>query len=515
MKAIHNIALGEYSLESELSDAIALAYNARKNGYKAGDAVSEFARQGKLFETEEDATAADYTNATVLMLADVMNDSRVTRLKKVLSIYNQQAEQSAAGQTDLFAEGVKTKQEILDEVLLLLQHGTESEQQQSLDAAREQRKAAAEQGTGVQENGDTGEGGEGERGNEQSAGADVGGRQTDLGGSQPRQSGGENTEEVDENGRPFVKAADGSTVFGEIRESSGLQPAPIKLSEGYQDQDGKGYGLVHIEANHGEQIRNEGFETVEDFVSYVAQNYDEDNIRVGKRRENGNTTFLIQVTDEHDNTLFIELSQDGSYWNVNSAGVFRKGYSNKKETVAKTEPQQPNNTVSTDSSLSESEESGIAPSEPNGESTVSDGKNTENSETESEKQEKISESCFKEQRYKIFESNSQHQRDKYPGHTRCFKEQRYKIFESNSQQVVLTCLFGKGCFKEQRNKIFESNSQQRLLAGLIRRVVSKSKDTRFLKAIHNTLSVTYLYEQVVSKSKDTRFLKAIHNIMIL
>ena len=389
----NNIALGEYSLESELSEAIALAYNARKNGYKAGDAVSEFARQGKLFETEEDATAADYTNATVLMLADVMNDNRVTRLKKVLSIYNQQAEQSAAGQTDLFAEGVKTKQEILDEVLVLLQHGTESEQQQALDAAREQRKAAAEQGTGVQENGDTGEGDAGERGNEQSAGADVGGRQTDLGGSQPRQSGGENTEEVDENGRPFVKAADGSTVFGEIRESSGLQPAPIKLSEGYQDQDGKGYGLVHIEANHGEQIRNEGFETVEDFVSYVAQNYDEDNIRVGKRRENGNTTFLIQVTDEHDNTLFIELSQDGSYWNVNSAGVFRKGYSNKKETVAKTEPQQPNNTVSTDSSLSESEESGIAPSEPNGESTVSDGKNTENSETESEKQENISETA--------------------------------------------------------------------------------------------------------------------------
>ena len=66
-------------------------------------------------------TAADYTNATVLMLADVMNDNRVTRLKKVLSIYNQQAEQSAAGQTDLFAEGVKTKQDILDEVLVLLQ----------------------------------------------------------------------------------------------------------------------------------------------------------------------------------------------------------------------------------------------------------------------------------------------------------------------------------------------------------------------------------------------------------
>lgn len=75
---------------------------------------------------------------------------------------------------------------------------------------------------------------------------------------------------------------------------------------------------------------------MEDFVAFVAKNYDEDNIRVGKRRDNGNTTYLIQVQDEHDNTLFIEMSRDGSYWNVNSAGIFRKGYSNKKETVAKT-----------------------------------------------------------------------------------------------------------------------------------------------------------------------------------
>lgn len=162
----NNIALGEYSLESELSDAIALAYNARKNGYKAGDAVSEFARQGKLFETEEDATAADYTNATVLMLADLLNDNRVTRLKKAMAVYNKEAQQAAGGQSamafdeegNLVQGGVKTKQEILNEVLLLLQHGTESEQQQALDAAVEQRKAAAEQGTGVQENGDTGEG---------------------------------------------------------------------------------------------------------------------------------------------------------------------------------------------------------------------------------------------------------------------------------------------------------------------------------------------------------------------
>ena len=126
-------------------------------------------------------------------------------------------------------------------------------------------------------------------------------------------------------------------------------------------------------------------------MQYVAQNYDEDNIRVGKRRENGNTTYLIQVTDENDNTLFIEMSRDGSYWNVNSAGIFRKGYSNKKETVAKTEPQQPNNAVSTGSSLSASEEDGITQAEPNGEPTVSASKGKVNSSTAEAKGVKVAE----------------------------------------------------------------------------------------------------------------------------
>ena len=184
--------------------------------------------------------------------------------------------------------------------------------------------------------------------------------------------------EVDENGRPFVKASDGSTVFGEITEDTGLTPAPIKLSEGYQDGNGKGYGRAHIEANHGKQIKKAGFSSVEDFVSYVAKNYNRDNILVGKRRNNGQPTFLIQVSDQHDNTLFVELSGDESYWNVNSAGIFRKGYSNNKETVAKTEPQQPINAVSGDSSLSENEQSGISLSEPNGESTVSTNEDTTN-----------------------------------------------------------------------------------------------------------------------------------------
>lgn len=210
-------------------------------------------------------------------------------------------------------------------------------------------------------------------------GAGVEDDSTAAGGRGDIQPADERTEgEVDEHGKPFVVADDGTTTFGQITVDSGLTPAPIKLSEGFQDETtGKGYGLMHMEANHGEQIRQAGFSSVQEFVSFVAKNYDIDNIRVGKRREDGNGTFLIQVTDKHENTLFIELSKDGSYWGVNSGGVFRKGYSHKKETVAKTEPQQPNNAVSSDSSLPTDEHSGTSSIEPNGEPTVSDRKDTQ------------------------------------------------------------------------------------------------------------------------------------------
>ena len=131
--------------------------------------------------------------------------------------------------------------------------------------------------------------------------------------------------ELDENGCPFVLASDGTTIFGEINEETGLIPAPIKLSEGTKD-----YGLLHIESRHGQQIKQSGFKGVIEFVENVAQNYTD--IKEGKVR-NSNKTYIIEVSDKYNNTLFVELSQDGSYWNVNSAGVFRKRYSQEKKTV--------------------------------------------------------------------------------------------------------------------------------------------------------------------------------------
>jgi N12 class adenine-specific DNA methylase len=374
----HNRTLAKsgYDLSNELGaavDLVARAKSAHPDIFKDGMPVSPFGREQGLFDDEYGDSRV--TDGVTLLLADLLNSGKPSDLRKVLSTYNNEAASPASGQIDMFSGDVTSREDVLNNVLNYFRNATPREQQAIVDAAVAERKRRAEA-----------EPVEGSQGSEQTENAVRGSEETKVGKLSVNDGRGdkgrigewqgdlektEESSELDDNGIPFVKSSNGTTIFGEIRDDSGLTPAPIKLSEGFQDENGKGYGLVHIEAGHGSQIRNAGFKSVEDFVSFIAQNYDEDNIRVGKRRANGNTTYLIQVSDEHDNTLFIEMSRDNSYWNVNSAGIFRKGYSNKKETVAKTEPQQPNNAISSDSSLSDGKHNGIMPSEPNGESTVS------------------------------------------------------------------------------------------------------------------------------------------------
>lgn len=142
------------------------------------------------------------------------------------------------------------------------------------------------------------------------------------------------SEEKDTFGKPFVKASDGSTTFGHLDEESGLPSLPIKLSLGENHTDEKGvnhgYGLLHINAGHGEQILNAGYSSIEEFVENVARNYTD--VREGAIVAD-NQTYLLEVSDEHNNTLFIQLSRDGKYWNVNSAGIFKKKYSRRKPKV--------------------------------------------------------------------------------------------------------------------------------------------------------------------------------------
>ena len=140
------------------------------------------------------------------------------------------------------------------------------------------------------------------------------------------------SEEIDENGRQFVLTPNGELAFGEIDEKSGLTAAPILLSEGMitNPATNDGYGLVHIEARHGEQIRKAGYKSVIDFIQTVAKNYEV--IKEGNLRD-GRQTYRLQLTDKHNNTLMVELSGDGTYWNINTAGIFKTSYGKKNKEV--------------------------------------------------------------------------------------------------------------------------------------------------------------------------------------
>ena len=135
---------------------------------------------------------------------------------------------------------------------------------------------------------------------------------------------------MDQNGLPFVEAPDGGIDFGHITVEQNLPPAPIRLSIGDRSN-----GLMHIEIRHGGQIRKAGFKTVVAFVAYVGRNYN--SIKKGNAYKSSqkidSQTYLVQLADKHNNTLWVQLSRDDTYWNVNSAGVLSKRYGRNKENI--------------------------------------------------------------------------------------------------------------------------------------------------------------------------------------
>ena len=139
---------------------------------------------------------------------------------------------------------------------------------------------------------------------------------------------------MDEFGNRFVKASDDGVDFGTITAEMGLKAAPIRLSLGEDsvDEDGHhhGYGLTHIDVQHGEQIRAAGFKSVRDFVEQVTKNFT--TIRKGGTR-GWQDTYLLELVDKHSNVLYIELSRNGEYWTINTGGIFKEKYVQKKEVV--------------------------------------------------------------------------------------------------------------------------------------------------------------------------------------
>lgn len=340
------LAKSGYDLSKELAAAVDLVSRAKSDSpeiYKEGMPVSPYGRQQSLFDDEYGDSRV--TDGVTLLLADLLNSGKPSDLRKILSTYNNEAASPAAGQIDMFSGDVTSKEEVLNNVLNHFRNATPREQQAIVDAAIAERKRRAEaaepvggsHGSKQTENAVRGSeetevgklsvnGGRGDKGR-------IGERQGDLQ-SEEKVTAKLSSDKTDEYGKPLVIAKDGTTTFGIIDPESGLKEAPIQLSlgENHVGEDGKnhGYGLLHIEAGHGEQIRAAGFSSVEDFVEEVAKNYVD--IREGAKIGD-NQTYLLEVTDNHNNTLFVQLSKDVTYWNVNSAGIFNVKYSRRKPKV--------------------------------------------------------------------------------------------------------------------------------------------------------------------------------------
>ena len=100
---------------------------------------------------------------------------------------------------------------------------------------------------------------------------------------------------------------------------------------------------------------------------------------------------MLQLTEKHNNTLMVELSGDGTYWNINTAGVFKTSYGAKRDVVYSrhTTANQP---AETDGVSLSGAQSGTTPStsmNTPAQTSVSVGKGTNISETGGENVEKI------------------------------------------------------------------------------------------------------------------------------
>ena len=142
---LKNNTYGEYSLSGEFSDAVVLLYQAKHSGLvKGGESIANYMNQPVLEGFGENPLAA----ATVQMIANTINGTKVNGLKNVLSLYNAKAEMAASGQADLFLGDVETKEQIIREILNEYGYDTETftgEQQQSTAAAAEQPEQQPEQ----------------------------------------------------------------------------------------------------------------------------------------------------------------------------------------------------------------------------------------------------------------------------------------------------------------------------------------------------------------------------------
>ena len=141
-----NVGLEEYSLETEMAEAIHLCYHALATGIASGQVVSGFSRQSNIAFDGEESTVADFTNPIVKALADAINSAKTNTLKKIFTLYNNEASSASSGMCDMFGGGeVKSKADIICEVCEFLKYGSAAEIREQLAKAQKTRRFDAMQ----------------------------------------------------------------------------------------------------------------------------------------------------------------------------------------------------------------------------------------------------------------------------------------------------------------------------------------------------------------------------------
>ena len=151
----HNRTLANgYDLSEELSNAVDLVARAKQadpDTYKEGMPVSPFGRQQGLFDDELGDKRV--TDATTLLLADILNSTKPSDLRKVLATYNAEGETAANGQLDIFSGDLRDKEEILTDINKHFINATPKEQQALVDAAIAERKRRAAEAAATEQSG--------------------------------------------------------------------------------------------------------------------------------------------------------------------------------------------------------------------------------------------------------------------------------------------------------------------------------------------------------------------------
>ncbi len=122
----------------------------------------------------------------------------------------------------------------------------------------------------------------------------------------------------------FVPNSDGGLDYGEISpemaKAMRRQAGKIRLTEGVQNANGTGYGLRHVEANHGQQIRALGFDGVTDFIAHIGRNLQQ------VWQIPGGSQLLASVKNGRKDVMYIqlEISDAGEFYRVNTAFPVRQ-----------------------------------------------------------------------------------------------------------------------------------------------------------------------------------------------